>query len=82
MTRTTISLHESVLEKVRTVAHESHTTLGEAITELLTLGLQAKTTRQSPQGNEKFRLKTFSMGAPRIPIEDKEAVNSALDGRR
>jgi hypothetical protein len=81
MTRTTISLHESVLKKVRSVAHQSHTTMGETITELLNLGLQAKTGRQTRRAKQGFRLKTFAMGSPRVPLEDKEAVNALLDGR-
>jgi hypothetical protein len=78
MTRTTISLHESILEKVRTVARQSHTILGETITELLNLGLRMKTNRSS-QGKKRFQLKSFSMGNPRIPLEDKDAVNAVLD---
>lgn len=81
MTRTTISLHETVLDKVRTVAHQSHTTMGETITELLNLGLQIKKARRHSQGKKRFHLKSFSMGTPRIPLEDKEALNAALDGR-
>jgi hypothetical protein len=81
MTRTTISLHESVLEKVRLAAHQSHTTLGETITELLDLGLRTKTARHPARGKAKFRLKSFSLGIPRIPLEDKDAINAALDRR-
>ena len=80
MTRTTISLHESVLKKVRIVARRSNTTLGETITELLNAGLQTKTTRNTTKQRQKFSLKTFSMGTPRIPLEDKEAINAILDG--
>ncbi len=80
MTRTTISLHESVFESVRKVAHASHTTLGETITELLTLGLAAKKTLQHQQGqSHKFLLKTYSLGVPTIPLEDKDAINTVLD---
>lgn len=79
MTRTTISLHESVLEKVRTVARQSHTTLGETISELLTFGLQAKTARHASRKKPAFSLKTFSMGTPRVSLEDKEALNALLD---
>ena len=81
MTRTTISLHESVLAKVRTAAHESHSTMGETITELLNIGLRAKSLQRPHRGREKFRLKSFSMGTPRVALEDKEAVNTILDRR-
>ena len=79
MTRTTISLHETILQKVRSVAHQSHATMGETITELLDLGLKAKTARHASQKKTPFILKTFSMGTPRVPLEDKEALNALLD---
>jgi hypothetical protein len=55
--------------------------MGETITELLNLGLQIKKARRHSQGKKRFHLKSFSMGTPRIPLEDKEALNAALDGR-
>jgi hypothetical protein len=79
MTRTTISLHESVLAKVRATAHESHSTMGETITELLNIGLRARSLQRQQRGREKFCLKSFSMGTPLVVIEDKEAVNAILD---
>ena len=81
MTRTTISLHESTLEKVRRAAHESHSTLGETITELLNIGLRSSAAHRPVRGSEKFRLKSFSMGKSRVALEDKEAINAILDGR-
>jgi hypothetical protein len=79
MTRTTISLHESVLKKVRIAARRSNTTMGETITELLNAGLQSKSRRIAKKRMPKFSLKTFSMGTPRIPLEDKEAIDAILD---
>ena len=82
MTRTTISLHESVLKKVRGIAHQSHITMGEAITELLTLGIESKASHHATRAKRKFSLKSYSMGSPRIPLEDKDALNAILDGRQ
>ncbi|MBN1307545.1 MAG: hypothetical protein JXA18_06490 [Chitinispirillaceae bacterium] len=78
MTRTTISLHESTLRKVREVSRHEHIPLGETITELLNLGLELK---QSLFRRKKssFTLKTYSMGQPKVPLEDKEAINDLLD---
>jgi hypothetical protein len=82
MTRTTISLHESVLGKVRQVAHQSNSTLGDTITDLLNLGLHVKTAQiQKRRQPQQFRLKTYAMGMPKISLEDKEALNAILDGR-
>jgi hypothetical protein len=78
MTRTTISLHESTLDKVRELSRQEHISLGEAVTELLNLGLERK---QSLFQKKKtaFSLKTYSMGEPKVPLEDKEAINRILD---
>ena len=82
MTRTTISLHESVLGKVRQVAHQSNSTLGETITELLNLGLHAKNNQiQKRRQPQRFQLKTYAMGTPKVSLEDTEALNAILDGR-
>jgi len=78
MTRTTISLHESTLEKVREVSRQEHLSLGETITELLNLGLERKQSLSQPK-KIAFRLKTYPMGKPKIPLEDKEAINRILD---
>ncbi len=73
MARITINLHESVLRKTRKLAHDQHTTLGEAITELLNIGLAQKTS--ALQHNKKpFSLPSFNMGVPLISLEDKEAL--------
>jgi len=55
--------------------------MGETITELLNIGLRAKSLQRPHLGREKFRLKSFSMGTPRVALEDKEAVNTILDRR-
>ncbi|MBN1575568.1 MAG: hypothetical protein JW913_03395 [Chitinispirillaceae bacterium] len=78
MTRTTISLHYSTLDKVRELSRHEHITLGEAITELLNLGLGLKKNRFQRNKNS-FSLKSFSMGQPKVPLEDKEAISNLLD---
>lgn len=78
MTRTTISLHESTLNKVRELSRQGHTTLGETITELLNLGMNTKRSLLKKTG-KKFTLKTFALGKTKIPLENKEAVYSLLD---
>jgi hypothetical protein len=79
VTRTTISLHESTLKRVREVARREHTTIGEAVTELLNLGLSAKEAQRRTEPR-RFRLKSYSMGTPKVALEDKEALYRALDG--
>jgi hypothetical protein len=78
MTRTTISLHESTLHKVKKLSRQGHSTLGETITELLNIGLNQKRI-QLKTTNKKFTLPSFSLGKTKVPLEDKEAVYSLLD---
>lgn len=78
MTRTTISLHESTLIKVKKLSRQEHSSLGETITELLNLGLERKRAQMKKTKN-KFVLNTFAMGTPKVSLEDKEAVYSILD---
>lgn len=78
MTRTTISIHESILNKVRELSLREHTTLGETITELLNLGINKKRI-QMKKTRKKFTLNTFALGKTKVPLEDKEAIYSLLD---
>ena len=77
MTRTTISLHESVFAKVKDLSQKEHATLGETITELLNLGLDSKKVQVKKQKG-KFALRTFSLGKTKVPLEDKETINTIL----
>jgi hypothetical protein len=80
MMRTTICLNESLFKQAKKIAHEEHSTLGETISELLSLGIQSKKKHVIPESHE-FTLPSFSMGKPLIPLEDKEAIFSALEKR-
>jgi hypothetical protein len=77
MTRTTVSLHESTLRKVRELSRREHHTLGQTVSEILDLGLQRKDQLRQPR--RPFKLPTFHMGAPRVPLEDKEAIAALLE---
>ncbi len=78
MTRTTISLHESIFRKVKFVAQREHCHLGEVISELLSLGLKTKF-EQFKKKEKDFQMKTYTMGKPLIPLEDKDAIWAAFD---
>jgi hypothetical protein len=81
MTRTTVCLHESILKTAKQIAHDEQRTLGETISELLGIGIHFKK-RKVARSGETIRLKTYSMGSPNIPLEDKEAILSAIEKRR
>jgi len=73
MVRTTISLHESILKRVKDLSDREHTTLGKTLSELLCLGLMKKEERLS-QPASAFRIREFSMGKPLVPLEDKAVI--------
>ncbi|MBL8028428.1 MAG: hypothetical protein JNL74_18530 [Fibrobacteres bacterium] len=78
MTRTTILLHESVLKKAKQRVHETHKTLGETITELLSIGLET-TEKANPKRKTHFVLPEFKMGIPKINLTDKDALFKVLE---
>ena len=78
MTRTTISLHESTLNKVKEMSRKEHRSLGETITELLNLGFEKKSAIRQLR-SKPFHLKSYAMGRPTVALEDKEALYAILD---
>jgi hypothetical protein len=82
MTRTTISLEPSLLKTVKRLAHDEGATIGREISDLLTIGLRQKQARKETHRRPSFKLKTFTMGRERIPLEDKEALRIALEKKK
>lgn len=78
MTRTTICLHESILRETKKLAHARHKTIGETITELLSIGLR-NISRESRVSKASFVLPSFNMGNPKTALEDKEAISALLE---
>jgi hypothetical protein len=78
MIRTTISLHEATLKSAKRLARAEHRSLGETITELLNVGLHHRE-KQFLTSSARPSLPEFSMGKPRIPLEDKEGLFRLLD---
>ena len=78
MIRTTISLHEATLKSAKRLARAEHRSLGETITELLNVGLHQRE-KQALAPSDRLALPEFSMGKPRIPLEDKEGLFRLLD---
>ncbi len=78
MIRTTISLHGNIFKRVKELAHQSSNSLGETISELLSIGLQIKTEKKK-QKRKPLLLKTYPLGQPRIALEDKEAITDLIN---
>ncbi|MEO8511852.1 MAG: antitoxin [Chloroflexota bacterium] len=76
MTRTTIDLDAGVLRELKRRTRRSGQTLGELTSALLASALRAP----APGDRTKFRWRSAPMGA-RVDLDDKEALNRALDER-
>ncbi len=76
MTRTTIDLDPSVLRRLKRRSRQERKSMGQIASELLAKGLaQGEAVR--PAASPTWR--TWNLGAPRVDLEDKEAVRAALE---
>jgi hypothetical protein len=74
MPRTTIDLDASVLEQLRRRAAAEHKSMGQLASERLAISL-----RETPGEPAPLRWPTTRMGRPRIDLQDKDALWSALE---
>lgn len=77
MPRTTVDIDASVLRELKRRAHAEKKSLGRTISEIV-----ATTLKEGHEGAEEQRLRWTSrpMG-PQVDLEDKDALDAALDGR-
>jgi hypothetical protein len=78
MTRTTLDLDASVLEQLRRRATSERKSMGQVASERLALGLRG----DEPKKLAPLRWPSTRMGTPKVDLEDKDALWSALDGGR
>lgn len=78
MARTTIDLDPSVLRELKMRSAREKKSMGALASELLAQ-LLAKNDDDTP-GSSTFCWKSYDMGAPRVDLEDKDAVGAILDG--
>jgi len=76
MSRTTLDIDASVLRELKRRQKKEGKTLGRLVSELLANALE----RQDAQTYESLGWHTQAMNAT-VDLEDKEALNAALDGR-
>ena len=75
MARTTLDLDPSVLDELRRRGARERKSMGQVASELLARALSDTTaTATAP-----LRWTTADLGAPRVDLEDKEALRRALD---
>lgn len=75
MKRTTLILEEGCMEAVRELAHREGRPISEVVNELLAEGLQKRRSKSAAR----FDPPRFRMGAPRIDIADRDALETAMD---
>lgn len=75
--RTTVNLDATILQRLKRLAHQQRKTLGELISELLAVALDAQDDRRE---DRRLTWTSKAMGA-RVDLEDKEALYKALEER-
>lgn len=76
MARTTLDLDASVLRELRRRGQRQRKSMGEVASELLARALADS---EQPTEDPTFRWITADLGAPRVDLEDKDALHDALD---
>ncbi len=77
MARTTLDLDPSVLRELRRRGAREHKSMGTVASELLAQALAA----DPPAAPEPLRWVSGDLGAPKVDLEDKEAVRAVLDAK-
>jgi hypothetical protein len=77
MARTTLDLDTSVLHELRRRGRRERKSMGQVASELLATALDAD---RGPVAAD-FRWRSADLGAPRVDLEDKDALHRVLDAR-
>ncbi len=75
MKRTTLILEDRCMQAVRELALREGRSISEIVNELLAEGLQ----KRRSKATARFELPRFRMGAPRVDIADRDALESAME---
>jgi hypothetical protein len=78
MPRTTLDLDASVLDQLRRRAASEHKSMGRVASERLAAGLGEQAPAEAPPLSWPSR----HMGRPKVDLEDKDALWTALEERR
>jgi len=75
MKRTTLVLEDACIDGVRALARREGRQISEVVNEMLAEGLQRRRARR----RKPFDLPAFSMGAPRVNLGDRNALEALMD---
>ena len=76
MKRTTLTLDEKCMEKVKELARVENRQISEIVNDLLLEGLMR---REQQKERREFSLPRFSMGKPRVNLADRDALKSVME---
>jgi hypothetical protein len=76
MARTTLDIDEPILQELKDLQVKEKKSLGQLASELLAEALSRRGKSSKPK---KFKWISRNLGAPRVDLEDKEALNKVLD---
>ncbi len=80
MSRTTLDIADPILGELKQLQARENKTLGQLVTELVAEAL-AERRRTSPRKLQRLKWFSADMGAPKIDIDDKEALWAVLDSK-
>ncbi len=75
--RTTLDIDAMVLRDLRRIQREENRSLGAIASDLLAQALRAR--KEQRARKRPFKLRSFSMGAMKLDLEDREVVQALLD---
>lgn len=77
MPRTTLNIDAPVLEDLKKLQKRERASLGELVSRLLVEALAGRRSRARPA--RKLKWHSMDMGAPRVELEDRQAVWTLMD---
>jgi len=79
MPRTTLDIDASILRELRRRGQRERKAMGQVASELLATALAPS---QRARTTERFGWTSADLGSPLVDLEDKDALQGALDGQR
>lgn len=76
--RTTLIIPDTIYTRAKKMAEACHKTLSELTSEAIELQLLNFNRKSGPK-TKTFKIKTFSMGVPKVDVADREALYRAME---
>jgi hypothetical protein len=79
--RTTLVIADAVMRRLKALAAQRGVTLASVVEDFLRRGLEQEAGAAS-QPRPRRRLPTFPMGAPKVDLRDRQAMEAAMEADR